>query len=246
MARCGMISMIFGGLAAAVLLFAAWEGWTAYSKVAEKQRTSVEGNDANGGNAVWAAMQNYDASASPAYVFIGNAMPKTDLTLCPDIMAQVTVTLTDWNDTDMYNPLDDFTGMDMASGVIPLTEVCSTGIIGSTYASFPVGSTFEYPTCTTNCDMYTSGWSASYPNNYGLVIDSTYMIDGAAVGVYVINKTVKDYAEDTWARLMETAGDNVNMVMWTIPIGIVLAVVACFTMESDPASDESGQELNQS
>merc|ERR1712117_368726 len=116
---------------------------TAYSKVAEKQRTSVEGNDANGGNAVWAAMQNYDASASPAYVFIGNAMPKTDLTKCPDIMAQVTVTLTDWNDTDMYNPLDDFTGMDMGSGVIPLTEVCPSGIIGSTYASFPVGSTFS-------------------------------------------------------------------------------------------------------
>merc|ERR1712127_289268 len=199
-----------------------------------------------GGNTNWAAMQNYDASVSPAYIFIGSAMPKTDLTACDDVVQGITVTLADWNDTDMYNPLDDFTGLDMATGVVPLTKVCKTGVIGSTYSTFPCGATFDYPVCSQNCDQYVSGWNTNYPNNYGLTVVSTSVLDETTVGVYVINKQIKDYAEDTWARLMETAGDNVNMVMWALPISIVLGIVACFTMESDPASDESGQELNQS
>jgi len=241
-----MISMIVGGLAAAVFLFAGWEGWSAYSKVAAKQKQSVEGNDANNGNTNWAAMQNYDASVSPAYVFIGSAMPKTDLTACDAIFDGITVTLGDWNDTDMINPLEDFTGLDMANGVVPLTKVCKTGVVGSTYSTFPVGATFDYPVCSQNCDQYVSGWSTNFPNNYGLTVVSEYVLGENDVGVYVLNTQIKDYAEDTWARLMETAGDNVNMVMWALPISIVLGIVACFTMESDPASDESGQELNQS
>lgn len=170
-------------------------------------------------------------------------MPKTDLTECSNVLTGIIVRLIDYNESDDLNPLVDFTGID-EMGVVPLTEVCKTGIISSTYSTYPVVATFDYPVCQNNCEMYTSGWSKNAPNNYGLQVTSSYEIGGTAVGVYVINKQIKDFVEDTWARLQDTAGSQVTRVMWCLPIAIVLGVVACFTMESSGDDGEQGQEMN--
>jgi len=241
MAKCGMVSTVCAGIAGVLGLYVLWEAWTVYSMLQEKINESVSGNDGNAGSANWNNVPN-TPDKTPAYVFIGNMMDKTDLTECDNIYNGITITLDDRNMSDDLNPWDDFTGVNGATGEVDLTKVCSTNVIGSTFASFPVAGTFDYPACATNCDMYTSSWGGG---NVGIGMESTAEIGGVAVGIYVIDSAVKATVEDTWANLMATAGDQATRIMWILPVAIVLGLVSCFAMEADQP-DEMGQELSQS
>jgi len=242
MAKCGMVSTVCGGIAGVLGLYVLWEAWTIYSALQEKINQSVSGNDQNGGSASWNNVPN-TPDVSPAYVFIGNMMPKTDLTECENIYNGITITLDDRNVSDDLNPLVDFNGVDAVTGVVALEKVCRTNVIGSTFSSFPVAGTFEYPTCANNCDMYSSSWGGG---NVGIGMESTALIDGVAVGIYVIDSGLKATVEDTWANLMDTAGTQATRIMWCLPVAIVLGLVSCFAMEADQPDSEVGQELNQS
>jgi len=237
-----MVSTVCAGIAAVLTLYVLWEAWTAYSLIDEKLKTTIEGLDNNPGLTNWGNIPN-TPDVSPAYLFIGNVMDKTDLTECENVYNGITVSLADRNVSDDLNPLEDFTGVDAVSGVVPLEKVCRTGVIGSSLASFPCAGIFEYPTCTSNCDMYFSTWGGA---NYGIDVVSTAMIGGVGVGVYAIDSGVKATTEDTWGNLMGTAGDHVTRIMWCLPVAIVLGLVACFAMEADQPDSEMGQELSQS
>jgi len=240
MAKCGMLSGGLGGVAGILGLYVLWQVWSAYSDVSTKQQESITGNDKNAGSRNWTHMPNGFAIDSPAYAFVGSEMPKNDLSNCSAVFEGLTIRLVDWNLTDNLNPLDDFDGID-GDGKVPLTKLCKTNVIGSTFASYPAAASFSYPVCKNNCDKYQSGWGSDPTQfgtgNYGMDIKST------EAGVYVLGKITKDFVEDTWPRLMDTAGDHVKALYWSLPISIVLGIAACFTMESDQSS-EQGVELN--
>lgn len=242
MAKCGMVSIVCGGIAAVLALYVLWEAFVAYVAVDEKLKTTIQGLDNNPGLASWNNVPN-TPEVSPAYLFIGNMMPKTDLTECENVYNGITVSLADRNESDDLNPLQDFTGVDAVSGVVNLEKVCRTGVIGSSLSSFPVAGTFEYPRCATNCDMYFSTWGGA---NVGIGLESTALIDGVAVGIYAIDSGVKATTEDTWGNLMGVAGEQVTRIMWCLPVAIVLGLVSCFAMEADQPDSEMGQELSQS
>jgi len=205
-----------------------------YSLVSAKQRESIEGNDKTVGQRNESTQGN-TPGFSPGYVFIGNDMPKTDLSRCDSIYAAFSITLIGYNASDGLNPLDDFEGIS-ATGDVPCEKECRTGVVGSTYSSYPVLCTFNYPVCKNNCDQYVTGWSYTQ-GNYGLLVDSP------EAGIYIINKFIKDYAEASWDRLMETAGVQVKRLYWSVPISIILGIVACFTMESEEKDSEPGMQL---
>jgi len=238
-----------GGALAAIgvplIMYGMFNAGIAYEKIQKKLSDTISGNDNNGGNANWGAMENYGPELNPVYMFIGNGMPKTDLSECSNVVDGVTITLADFNDTDGLDVLADFEGINPTTGVVELTKVCKTGQIGSSFASFPVGGTFNYPACKNNCDQYKSGWSQNYPVNYALQITSTYEIDGKAVGVYAIHTGLKKTAEDTWGNLQNTAGSQANTALWSLPLGLLLALVSCFSLGSQATGDE-GIQLNQS
>jgi len=251
MANCGLVSIIVALISVVFATIAGWNAWSAYSKVSTKRSETVKGNDANNGTAFWVGMAN--GANSPVYVFAGARMPKTDLTDCDAVFDGLSVTLVDINDTDDLNPLEDFDGID-STGKFTLTKRCKTGVVGSTYSSFPVVATFDYAVCKANCDKHISGWGnigeeilPNWPVNYVIQVDSTFKnSDGDKVGVYMVDQGAVNYVTDTWARLNDTAGDEIGYLYWSIPIFLVLAVVSCFTMESDQPGSDFEQELNQS